>query len=94
MHHSISIYLDASQVRANDDGHVTCKFPGRRISIGRLESREKSLSWSLFIYCSYTVHRCFSLFMHLCPEHQNKSFSFVENFKKNHKQTRSNLERT
>jgi hypothetical protein len=26
-------------------------IPGRQISIGRRESREKSLSWLLFIYC-------------------------------------------
>jgi hypothetical protein len=31
-------------------------IPGRQILIGRLEAREKSLSWSLFIYCSYTVY--------------------------------------
>jgi hypothetical protein len=52
---SISIILNASQARANDDGHVTCK--SLVVDLDRTAPINVKIAFvALYMHCSYTIH--------------------------------------
>jgi hypothetical protein len=90
----ISTYLNRSQAPANDDGHVVSqsravgsRSDGSNHVKNCFRSHRSLIVYTRFMYCPYIVHHCYRIFATRArktyPEHQNKSFSFVENLKKN-----------